>query len=67
MAATPLTLEAADELASKLVNQFNLVGVEGCEEADGVFTYFFESGHWAEVSVAEHGGLTYRLHQPEEE
>lgn len=66
MAATPLTLEAADDLAFELLDQFKLVGVESCEEGEDAFTYFFESGHWAQVFAADHG-LTYRLHQPEEE
>ncbi len=66
MAATPFTLEAADDLAFELTQKFDLVGVEGCEEGEDAFTYFFESGHWAEVFAADHG-LTYRLHQPDEE
>lgn len=67
MAATTLTLETADKLAFELVQQFDLVGVESCEEGEDAFTYCFEFGHWAEVFVDQHGALTYRLHQPDEE
>lgn len=67
MAATPLSLEAADDLAFELLQQNpELIGIEGCEEFEEAITYSFESGHWAQVFMGPHG-LTHQLHQPDEE
>jgi hypothetical protein len=64
---TPLTIEAADDVAFELLGQHpELLGVEGCEEFADSITYTFESGHWAEVFVGNHG-ITHQLHQPDEE
>lgn len=65
--ATTLTIEAADEVVSMLLDQHpELVGLEGCEEFENSITYTFESGHWVEVLQGSHG-LTHLLHQPGEE
>jgi len=67
LATTPC-IDAADQLVSELLNHNpELIGIEDCEELHDRISYTFESGHWAEVFAAEHGGLTHRLHQPEEE
>ena len=65
--ATP-SIDAADQLVSELLSHKpELIGIEDCEELCDRISYTFESGHWAEVFAVEHGGLTHRLHQPEEE
>lgn len=65
--ATAPRIDAADQLVSELLsNNPKLIGIEDCEELDNRISYTFESGHWAEVFVSDHG-LTHQLHQPEEE
>ena len=66
--ATASRIDDADQLVSELLsNNPELIGIEDCEELCDRISYTFESGHWAEVFAAEHGGLTHQLHQPEEE
>lgn len=67
MAATPLTIEAADELVQTILEQHSeLIAVEDCEEHDDSIVYAFESGHWLEVTAGDKG-LTHQLHEPDEE
>jgi|GEM_PF-3719808 len=64
---TPLTVEAADDVAFELLAQHpELIGIEGCEEFEDSIIYTFELGHWAEVRMGAHG-ITHQLHQPDEE
>jgi hypothetical protein len=66
MTANHITIQTADDLAYELLSKFDLIGLEGCEETETGFTYFFESGHWAEV-FATNDGINYKMHQSDEE
>jgi len=64
---TPLTVEAADDVAFQLLAQHpELLGIEGCEEFEDSITYTFESGQWAEMRMGAHG-ITHQLYEPDEE